>query len=465
MYKFIGILFLSLSVILFSCNDEENVYPQVETLDITPTFASSFLAKGNIKVLGNAKVLDHGFVYGTSSNPDILQATKVGLGPITTTGTFEKNISIQYPGQPTIYLRTFITNEKGTVYGDVKEFPLPLLTAASVTPTKGKAGDQVTITGLNFSTTPGENEVTFSDKSATVVSSTTTSLVVEVPDGITDPVYYENITINVNTGGQLVTATEAFKILPTVLDFSPKNGTFGTTVVLTGKDFSPISAIKIGGKDASAYSISYGTLSFNVPPSVTISKPKIQLIMENEVIEVSGEFTINTPTITSVTPMIGLGGSQVSIIGTGFNIGDFLFSYNTVKFGTLEAVAFNSGPNEITAKVPPGLSPGTYKISVSTGVHTVTYGPNYTLATPTLTSFDPVSGIAGTYVTITGNNFGEFNPGYSILFGSTPVDIFSWHNTAITVMIPPGTAPVAVKITLNIAGQSVTSTGDYTILP
>lgn len=465
MHKIIGFLFLSLSLAMLSCEDEENVYPQIETLEVTPTFASSFLAKGNIKVIGNATVLDYGFVYGTSSNPDILQSTKVGFGPTTTAGPFEKNISIQYPGQPSIYLRTYITNEKGTVYGEVKEFPLPILTAASVSPMKGRAGTQVTIAGLNFSIEDGGNEVKFNDKIAAVVSATTTALVVEIPDGITDPIYYQSVTIKVNTGGQEVIATETFRVLPTIIDFSPNNGTFGTTVVLSGKDFSPVSAIKIGGKDASAFSISYGSLSFNVPPTVTTSKLKITLVMEDETVEVPGEFTINNPTITTIAPMVGLGGSQVAITGTGFNIGDFLFSYNTVKFGNIEAVAFNSAPDEIIAYVPPGLSPGTYKISVFTGVHTVTYGPNYTLATPTISGFSPTSGVAGTYVTINGNNFGEFRPGYTVLFGSTPVDIFSWHNTAITVTIPVGTAPGTYKITVNVAGQSITSGADYTILP
>jgi hypothetical protein len=465
MKKIISFLFTGLLLIIFSCDEKDEVYPKIETLEITPTFASSFLAKGNIVVIGSSPVLDYGFVYGTFSNPDIFQSTKVGLGTTAASGPFEKNISIPFPGQSTIYVRTFLTNEKGTVYGAVTEFSLPLLTTVSVSPLKAKAGTQVTLTGSNFNPVTAENTVTFNDIEASVLSATATTLVVEVPEGITEPIYYENVTIRVIAGGQEVTATQNFKILPTISDFSPQSGTFGTTVVLSGKDFAPVSEIRVGGEVASVFNISYNSVAFNIPPTVTTSKLKITLLMGIEVIDIPGEFTITPPTITSVTPLNGLGGSRVEIVGTGFNIGDYLFSYNVVKFGTVEALAFNSSTNEIVAFVPPGLSVGTYKISVSTGVHTVTYGPNYTVTSPVLTSFTPTSGVAGTYVIISGANFGELNPSNTVLFGSALTDIYSWSDTSITVMIPIGTSPGMVKITLNIAGQSVTSAGNYTIQP
>jgi hypothetical protein len=465
MKKIIHLLFTALLITFFSCDEKEEVYPKIETLEITPTFALSFIAKGNIVAIGSSPVLEYGFVYGTSSNPDIFQATKIALGTTNTPGSFEKNISIEFPGVSTIYIRSYLTNEKGTVYGAVKEFPLPLLNITSVSPMKAKAGAQVTLTGINFNPVTAENTVKFNGKVAILSGGSTTSLVAEVPDGLMDPIYYDNIIITVTIGGQEIIATQNFKILPTIFDFSPKAGTFGTTVILSGKDFSPISAIQVENEITSAFNISSSSLSFSIPATVTTAKLKMDLIMENELIEIPGEFTINPPTITSVTPLIGLSGSKVVIVGTGFNNGNFLNSYNVVKFGTQVATTFISSFDEITAFAPAGLSVGTYKISVFTGVHTVTYGPNYTVTTPTITSFSPTSGLAGTYVTITGTNFGERNPEYSVLFGSSPVGIYSWNNTSITVLIPLGTSPGAVKITLNIAGQSVTSANDYTILP
>ncbi|HKZ36929.1 MAG TPA: IPT/TIG domain-containing protein, partial [Chryseolinea sp.] len=173
--------------------------------------------------------------------------------------------------------------------------------------------------------------------------------------------------------------------------------------------------------------------------------------------------------INSVSPLIALNGTTIKIKGAGFNLFDFnvMYNYNIVKFGTVEAEVYNSGLNEITAIVPVGLSVGTYKISLFTGVHTVIYGPDFTVPSPAITGFSPSSGIAGTYTTISGTNFGETVPAqpFTILFGSTLVEVYSWSDTSITVMIPLGTPAGSAKFTLNIAGQSVASTDSYTIVP
>jgi len=334
-----------------------------------------------------------------------------------------------------------------------------------VAPIKAKTGDQITITGENFSINPDENVVKFNDIIAEILTTTATSLVVKVPAGILPPFYNATNNIFVITGGQTITATENFRLLPTVTDFSPKTGTFGTAITLSGSDFYPFAtSIRIGGIEASATQVTDVSVTFTVPPTVTSANLAIQLISESDVINVPGVFTIAVPTITSITPLIGLGGTLVTITGTGFNVGDYIYSYNTVKFGTVTAEAFNSGLNEIMVFAPIGLPLGNYTISVFTGIHTATYGPQFTITKPTISSFSPTSGVPGTYVTITGTNFGLFDEQNSVLFGTALVDIYSWNETSITVYIPIGTNSGSVKITVNASGQSVTSTGNYNIL-
>jgi hypothetical protein len=466
MNKFLSVLFFGLLLIVSACDDKDEVYPAVETLEPTLSFASNFVAKGNVIALGSSPVVDFGFVIGTLSNPDIFQSTKIGMGTPAVPGSFEKHISVLFSGQPTLYIRSYLTNEKGTVYGKVKEIIIPLLTATSVSPAKAKAAEQITITGQNFNPVAAENVVTFNDKPATIIAATTTSLTVQVPDGIVNP---ESISLEVKTGGQQATVAETFKILPTILNFSPKSGTFGTQIILSGKDFSSVASIKIGDKDASVFNVSNNSIAFNVPSSVTTATSKISVIMEEEVIEVPGEFTIIPPTIISVSPLSAVNGTNVTIKGTGFNLFDFniMHHYNIVKFGTVQAEIYSSGLNQITAIVPVGLSVGTYKISLFTGIHTVIYGPDFTVPSPTITGFSPSSGIAGTYTTINGTNFGETLPAqpFTILYGSTLVEVYSWSDTSITIMIPLGTPAGSSKFTLNIAGQSVASTNSYTVVP
>lgn len=468
MNKIILIFLLGSFTTLVSCDDEDEVYPQVETTEVIPSSASNFVVKGNITATGNSLVLEYGFVYSLTPNPDVFQGTKEAVGNTAVTGPFEKSISLESSGGATtgytVFVRAYLTNQKGTVYGVVKEFTIPPLSIVSVSPLTARTGDQITITGENFGITAEENVVTFNEVNAEIVSASSTSLVVKVPAGMLAPSYNDVNPIVVTTGGQTVTATESFRLLPTVTDFTPKNGTFGTTITVTGSDFYPFqTSALIGGKPAAALQVTDTYVTFSIPLTVTSPTLKVKLVSGANTIDVPGDFIVTPPTITSVTPLIGLGGSIVIIKGTGFNLGDILIDYNTVKFGTNVAESFNSDVNEITAYVPKGLPLGNYQVSVFTGIHTVAFANQFTLTKPAITSFTPTSGIAGTYVTITGTNFGELDPLNSVLFGASQVDIYSWSNTSITVYIPIGTPSGSVKITVNASGQTVTSANNFTI--
>ena len=65
----------------------------------------------------------------------------------------------------------------------VTEPVIPVLT--SIDPTSGKVGQTVTINGTDFSTTPGENTVSFNGTQATVTASSATSITTSVPVGAT----------------------------------------------------------------------------------------------------------------------------------------------------------------------------------------------------------------------------------------------------------------------------------------
>jgi hypothetical protein len=204
-------------------------------------------------------------------------------------------------------------------------------------------------------------------------------------------------------------------------------------------------------------------VTFAIPYNVTTPTLKVKVVSGSTTIDVPGDFSVTPPTISSVSPLIGLGGTIVTITGTAFNIGDNAVNYNTVKFGSTEAQSFISGVGEITAYVPKGLALGNYQVSIFTGIHTVAFATPFTVTKPAITSFAPTSGIPGTYVTITGTHFGEFDPQNSVLFGTSPVDVYSWNETSITVFIPLGTPSGSVKITVNASGQTVTSVSNFTI--
>ena len=101
-------------------------------------------------------------------------------------------------------------------------------------PTSGRVGDNVTITGAGFSATASENAVQFNGQPATVVSATTNSLQVTVPNQATTG------KVSVAYNGQIATSGASFTVIQpiSISSFSPTFGNANTQVTITGTGFS-----------------------------------------------------------------------------------------------------------------------------------------------------------------------------------------------------------------------------------
>jgi hypothetical protein len=461
-------LFLSLALFSFlSCGEDEPVNPKIETTEIIVTSASTFTAKGTIGTIGTIPVLDYGFVYSQHEFIDIIQGLKVSSGTNPVAGAYESMITVSNGnGSPYLspyYVRAYITNEKGTIYGSVKSFSFPTLSFTSMSPKQGKPGDVITLNGNNFSSIASNNIVKFNDVFASVKTASATQLTVEVPVGITSYYYDYNINVTVTVGSQTV-QQQGFKILPTFTDFSPKSGTYGTQVTITGSNFSGHSfSVRLGGATASVSYSNNNSLTFSIPSTVTSETFKIMVEIDyNSTVELPGEFTMVKPVISSISPATSITGSIVTITGTGLN-SSYYFS-GIVKFGSVQASVYTSSSTQIQVYVPSGLSIGeSYDVTLSTGIYTVTAPTKFTLGSPSLTDFTPKTANNNSYITITGTNFGNVTG--SVLFGSVQGNVYSWSNTSIQVQVPSSySLPVGTyKITINAGGQSAVSTADITI--
>jgi uncharacterized protein (TIGR03437 family) len=89
-------------------------------------------------------------------------------------------------------------------------------TITSFSPTSGKVGDAVTVTGTNFSTTAADNTVKFNGTTAVVTSSTATQIVTSVPADATTG------KITVAVSGSTATSSDSFtvNVTPTSLSLS-----------------------------------------------------------------------------------------------------------------------------------------------------------------------------------------------------------------------------------------------------
>lgn len=107
--------------------------------------------------------------------------------------------------------------------------------------------------------------------------------------------------------------------------------------------------------------------------------------------------------VIEFTPDGGPVGATVTIYGTGFAATP---SQNTVTFNGVSATVTSASATRLVTTVPTSATTGA--ISVTTSAGTATSSASFTVSgtgVPSITSFTPTSGAAGTAVTVTGTNF------------------------------------------------------------
>lgn len=158
---------------------------------------------------------------------------------------FANTITGRYPTESLISDGSFFygmtpdggANGLGTVFKYSIASPVPTIT--NFTPTSGSVGTTVTITGTNFSPTPGNNIVFFGATQAVVTTATATQLSVTVPVGAT----YQRISV-------LVNGLTAFSSQPFAVTF-PDGG------IIDACSFAPKVDVTTGSKP---YSVAIGDL-------------------------------------------------------------------------------------------------------------------------------------------------------------------------------------------------------------
>ena len=253
--------------------------------------------------------------------------------------------------------------------------------------------------------------------------------------------------------------TEASGNSPTVQSVAPTSGpsTGGTTVIVTGTNFTGATAVRFGGSPAPVFTVTSPlTITVTTPPGngtvqVTVTTPggtSTQYVTYRFL----GQPTPD-PVLTSLSPASGpgTGGTTVTIVGTN------LSGATAVHFGATPAIAFTVvSASQITATAPSGT--GTVPVTVTTSGGTSNGLPySYTTAgLPVVTGISPSQGpvSGGNTVTITGSGLSGIT---TVTFGAVPSPSFTVvSDTGITAVAPPG-VPGPVEITVTAPAGSDTA--------
>jgi len=103
-------------------SESENVL-SVTTGNVELWGEGIYTLKGTVVTMGREEIIEHGFYWSQSQNPE-KDGDTVLLGARSSTGTFSVNIHDIQPGK-TYYVRAFATTGSNSCNGDVKSFSTP----------------------------------------------------------------------------------------------------------------------------------------------------------------------------------------------------------------------------------------------------------------------------------------------------------------------------------------------------
>jgi hypothetical protein len=321
-------------------------------------------------------------------------------------------------------------------------FALPSITGFS--PTAGRSGTNVILTGTNFLGTTAIRFGTTLASDFTVLSNN--AIRVTVPTGAQSGIF----TLMAPAGSAQTTGS--FVVQPTIFGFTPGFGPVGTSVTITGANFNVgTPSVKFGGVPAATPTgVSFSQLTAVVPGGAT-SGPVTLTTTDGA--STSANLFYLPASISSFTPTNSASGTTVRITG--------------VNFTNASAVSFNSTPasfvvtnnTTIGAIVPTGFSTG--PISVTTPAGT-TNSAGLFYAAPGITSFSPTHGLPGTNVVITGSNF----LGATVVrFNGTNASFTPpTNNTTLVAVVPNGaqTGPITVGAPAGTNTSAASFVLDYT---
>jgi uncharacterized repeat protein (TIGR01451 family) len=223
-----------------------------------------------------------------------------------------------------------------------------------------------------------------------------------------------------------------------ITSFEPTYGKPGTQVVITGPNFSGVSAVRFNGVKAVFHVVASPATQMIAFVPVGATTGPISVTTPLGTVTGTQDFTVigDEPYIADFFPETGAPGTIIIIEGANFTLA------TAVMFnGTLAQFQAPTSDTQILAAVPAGVTTGPISVRSPLGVGT-SRGNFY--AAPLIAGFAPGVGKPGDVITVTGLNFtdstrvefnGQASPSFKVL-----------SNTQLSATVPPDaiTGPITV---------------------
>ncbi|MGY8672513.1 MAG: IPT/TIG domain-containing protein, partial [Verrucomicrobiia bacterium] len=301
--------------------------------------------------------------------------------------------------------------------------PAPFLIESVITdfsPVGGVIGAVVVINGFNLDTA---TYVTFNGTPAATTFTAPTQIHATIPPAATTG------PLTIGFAGGSNTTVASFTVStgnPVIISFSPTNGFPGNEVILSGVQFFGAFSLKFNGATAS-FGVTAGDQILATVPPDAISGPLTIIGPGGTNVSLTSFYM--PPRLTSVTPLAGTVGTEITILGTNFldaiQVG--FAGGNGALIDSEFTVVSNTG---MTARVPTNVINGAITITTPGGI--VLSGSDFEIV-PRIDEVEPLWGPAGSLVTIRGLSFENTT---RIEFGGINAAIQSISSTEVVATVP-----------------------------
>jgi Ca2+-binding RTX toxin-like protein len=306
-----------------------------------------------------------------------------------------------------------------------------------------RGGDQITITGANFSPT-GDESVYIGDYpfALPIVPGTATTTSVVVTDYPGDGA---NLPVVITVAGQRSNSVNFSYDAPFIASVTPSHGPTdgGEQITITGTNFSQDAMVTIGGVPASIVSSSdiYSQLVVAVPAGAGANLPVVVRVLTQKSNAVT--FSYDAPSLAMVGASSSVG-QRLTFTGANFSTD---LTDDTVTIGTWNAPVVSASATQLVVTAPAGYGRANVAVNVAgqlSNTLSFNFVPTVTSVTP---STIPTAGNAD--LTIMGTAFSPTPGDDTVMIGSTKAEIVSASQTQLVVTAPAGFgAGVNVRVTV-----------------
>jgi hypothetical protein len=241
-------------------------------------------------------------------------------------------------------------------------FGEPLPTISNVSPKLGPTGGatNVTLTGASFTGATGVKFGSTAATSFTVVSNTVIEAVAPAGTGTVD------ITITSPSGTSPIGPVDRYTYQqpPTVTKLSVKAGPApgGTSVTITGTEFTGASDVKFGETSATKFTVNSATSITATSPAGSAGSVDVRVRTAGGLSAISMQDRfLYTPTVEALAPSTGpaAGGTSVTVTGSGFALGS---AGTTFRFGATRAKSVTCTTSTSCTMIAPAGAVGTVDV-------------------------------------------------------------------------------------------------------